>query len=93
MESKKQMNKINKRVKEKELLFQVSNALPKSEAIGFAKTMRTSDKFYVVKVDENPGARDAVRRESWAVVRYPRKGEIIKGCYALWADKREMRIL
>ena len=86
------MNKLNKRVKEKELLFQASNALPKSEAIEFAKTMRTPDKYYIVKVDENPDARDLQRRESWAVVRYPRQGEIVRGCYALWAGKEEMRI-
>ncbi len=52
--------------------------------------MRTPDKYYLYLVDENPDARDVVRRESWAVVRYPREGEIVRGCYALWVDKREM---
>src|ERR1039458_8042555 len=78
------MNKSDRnKGKEKTLMFQVSNALPKSEALGFAKTMRTPDKYYLFLVDENPDARDVVRRESWAVVRYPREGEIVRGCYAL----------
>ena len=65
-------------------MFQVSNALPKSEALGFAQTMakRTHDKYFIYLVDENPDARDIVRRESWAVVRYPREGEIVRRCYA-----------
>ena len=73
-------------------MFQVSNALPKSEALGFAQTMakRTPDKYYIYLVDENPDARDVVRRESWAVARYPREGEIVRGCYALWVDKGEL---
>ena len=85
------MNKSNKKkLKEKQLMFQVSNALPRSEALGFAKTMRTPDEYYIYLVDENPDARDVVRRESWAVVRYPREGEIVRGCYAIWVDKGEL---
>ena len=71
-------------------MFQVSNGLPKSEALGFAKTMRTPDKYFIYLVDENPDARDVVRREAWAVVRYPREGEIVRGCYALWVNKGEL---
>ncbi len=86
------MNKADRnKGKEKTLMFQVSNALPKSEALGFAQTMRTPDKYYIYLVDENPDARDIVRRESWAVVRYPREGEIVRGCYALWVDKGELK--
>ena len=84
------MNKSDRnKGKEKTLMFQVSNALPKSEALGFAQLMakKTPDKYYIYLVDENPDARDVVRRESWAVVRYPREGEIVRGCYALWVDK------
>jgi hypothetical protein len=85
------MNKLNKKIaKEKTLMIQVSNGLPKSEALGFAKTMRTPDKFFIYKVDENPDARDRQRREYWAVVRSPREGEIVRGCYAIWVDREKI---
>ena len=66
------MNASNKnKGKEKTLMFQVSNALPKSEALGFAQTMakKTPDKYFIYLVDENPNVRDVVRRESWVVLR------------------------
>lgn len=69
--------------KEKELMFCVSVNLPKSEAIGFARTMPSDEAYYVYKIAENPKARDACDRESWVVCRYPRNGEIVKGTYAL----------
>ena len=45
------MNTSNRnKGKEKTLMFQVSNALPKSEALGFAQTMakRTPDKYILL---------------------------------------------
>ena len=87
------MNASNKnKGKEKTLMFQVSNALPKSEALGFAQTMakKTPDKYFIYLVDENPNARDVVRREAWVVLRYPREDEIVRGCYALWVGKVEL---
>ena len=72
---------------EKTLMFQISVSLPKSEALGFGKTMTTDEPYYIYRVRENENARDNADRESWVVCRYPRKGEIVKGCYVLWVNE------
>jgi hypothetical protein len=74
----------------KSLIFAVSVSMPKNEAYCFAKSMNGDDKFYIYKTKENLKARDAQRRESWIVTRFPRKGEIVKGTFALWAEKGEL---
>ena len=71
-------------------MFAVTIAMPKNEAFCFAKSMNGDDKFYILKTGENEKARDTQRRESWTVVRFPKKGEIVKGIHALWAKKSEL---
>jgi hypothetical protein len=58
-------NEVKIMDKNKELMFQVSVAMPKAEALSFGKTMPVNgDKYYIYKTKENPKARDAFRRES-----------------------------
>jgi hypothetical protein len=76
--------------KNKELMFQVSIAMPKAEALSFGKTMPQGDKYYVYKTKENPKARDAFRRESWVLVRDLRKGEIVANGSGLFAEKERL---
>lgn len=73
----------------KELLVQVSESLTKSEAFTFARTLWRGDKFYLVKVHENPKATHVARRERWVVARKPRKGEIVKNGVALFVINKE----
>ena len=72
--------------KNKELMFQISIPLPKHEAVSFGRTKTTDEPYYLYKVSENPTATHRSKWESWVVCRYPRKGEIVKGNYALWVE-------
>jgi len=75
----------------KTLMFAISNSLSKSEAISFAKTMNSGDKYYITKVFENPKARHIEDRERWVVVRDVRNGEIVPNGYALFVDSEELQ--
>ena len=72
-------------------MFQVSTNLSEPEAVSFAKTLNPSDKYYLVKVFENPKARHIAERERFVVVRYPRASETVKGGYAKIVDRGELR--
>ena len=77
--------------KNKELMFQVSANLSEPEAVSFAKTLKPNERYYLVKVFDNPKASHLAKRERFVVVRNPRKGEIVQGGYAKFVDKRELR--
>jgi hypothetical protein len=79
-----------KNAKRKELMFQISNSLSRSEAVCFARTLRQDEVHYIVKVFENEDARTTAKKERWVVVRYPRKGENITGAYVFWCGKEEL---
>jgi hypothetical protein len=74
----------------KTLMYAISNSLGKSEAISFAKTINTEDKYYIVCVHRNPKARHIEKRERYVVVRDLRKGEIVPNGYALFTGKQEL---
>jgi len=74
----------------KTLMFAISNSLSKPEAISFAKSINTEDKYYLVCVHKNPKARHIEKRERYVVVRDLRKNEIVPNGYALFADKQEL---
>ena len=78
-------------MKNKQLMFAISNSLSKSEAISFAKTMDGGDKWYITCVYTNPKARHIEDRERWVVVRDVRKGEIVPNGYALFAENGELQ--
>jgi len=77
----------------KTLMFAISNSLSKPEAISFAKTINTEDKYYITCVYRNPKARHIEKRERYVVVRDLRKGEIVPNGYALFADRRELQTI
>lgn len=75
----------------KQLMYQISNTMSEPEAIGFAKTLCTNEEYYIVKVSENPKARHVAKRVRFVVTRYPREKEIVRGCFALFVDRRELQ--
>jgi len=80
-------------MKKKELMFAISNSLPHSEAVCFARTLNPDDPHYLVKVWDNPNARTTAKKERYVVVRYPRKGENVIGAYAFWCGKEDMEAI
>jgi hypothetical protein len=71
-------------------MFAISNSLSKSEAISFAKTINTDDKYYIVCVHRNPKVRHIEKLERYVIVRDLRKGEIVWD--GIGDDKRRVRI-
>lgn len=74
-------------------MFQMSANLSEPEAICFARTLKPDEKYYLVKVSENPKARHIAKRVRFVVVRHHRKGENVKGGYARFVEKGELRIV
>ena len=77
----------------KQLMYAISNSLSKPEAISFAKTINTEDKYYITCVHRNPKARHIEKRERYVVVRDLRKGEIVPNGYALFVDRHELGLI
>ncbi|MGA3287510.1 MAG: hypothetical protein ABSD46_08785 [Bacteroidota bacterium] len=78
-------------MKNKTLMFAISNSLSKSEAISFARTMNGGDKWYITCVHRNPKDRHVEKRERYVVVRDVRKGEIVPNGYALFVENGEVQ--
>jgi hypothetical protein len=76
------------KTKDKALVFAISNSLSKPEAISFAKTLDPNEKYYLVKVSENPKARHLAKREPYVITWNLRKNEIVQNGYELFVDKR-----
>ncbi|HTR81660.1 MAG TPA: hypothetical protein VMM58_08515 [Bacteroidota bacterium] len=77
-------------MKKKELIFAISNAMGKSEAVCFARSLNGDEPKYLVKVWDNPNARTTAKKERYVVVCCPRKGENVIGAYVFWCGKEEM---
>lgn len=77
-------------MKSRQLMFQVSANLSKPEAVSFAKTLKPDEKYYLVKVSENPKVRRIDKRTRFVVVRHPRKGKTVKGGYARFVNRTEL---
>ena len=75
----------------KTLMFAISNSLSKPEAISFAKSINTEDKYYITCVHRNPKARHIEKRERYVVVRDLRKGEIVPNGYALFVENQSLQ--
>jgi hypothetical protein len=75
---------------EKELMVGISVSLSKPEAISFARSLPQWDKYYMVKISENPKARHIARRERFVVVRYPHNGEVVNDGHVMFASKHEL---
>jgi hypothetical protein len=80
-------------MKNKTLMFAISNSLSKPEAISFARTMDKADKWYITCVYRNPEARHIEDRERWVVVRDVRKGEIVPNGYALFVEMQSLNVV
>jgi hypothetical protein len=65
----------------KQLMYAISNSLSKPEAISFAKSINTEDKYYITCVHRNPKARHLEKRERFVVVRDLQKSEIVPNDY------------
>jgi hypothetical protein len=67
----------------------ISVSLSKTEAICFARSLPQYDKYYLVKISENPKARHIAKRERFVVCRHPHKGENVADGHALFTDKSQ----
>jgi hypothetical protein len=49
------------------------------------------DKYYLVKISENPKARHIAKRERYVVVRYPHNGEAVSNGHAMFVCGSELQ--
>ena len=77
----------------KQLMYAISNSLSKPEAISFAKTLDQNEKWYLVKVSENPKARHLAKRERYVVVRNLHEKEIVPNGNALFAENQNLQMV
>ena len=73
-----------------ELMVGISVSLSKPEAISFARSLPQRDKYYLVKISENPNARHIAKRERFVVCRYPHDGEGVDDGHAMFTDSTQM---
>jgi hypothetical protein len=83
------MNIKNKDKEGKELMVGITVSLSKAEAISFARSLPQWDKYYLVKISENPEARHIAKRERFVVARYPHTGENVDDGHAMFIDSRQ----
>jgi len=76
---------------DKELMFVVTKSLSMQEAESFARSLRTSDTYYLAKVWENPNERRKSKRERYVVCRDLRNGEIVTDGYGEYFKKQELK--
>lgn len=73
-----------------ELMVGISVSLSKPEAISFARSLPQWDKYYLVKISENPHAGHIAKRERFVVVRYPHNGENVGDGHAMFTDSGQL---
>jgi hypothetical protein len=78
-------------MEKKELMWAISVSLSKPEAIQFARSLNGWDKYYLVKISENPKARHIAKRERYVVVRYPHNGEAVSNGHAMFVCGSELQ--
>ena len=76
--------------KNKILMYAISNVMSEPEAISFVKILEPNEKYFLVKVSENPRARHVAKRKRFVIVRYPKDGELVTNGYALFTNKEEL---
>jgi hypothetical protein len=77
-------------VNKKELVWAISVSLSKPEAIQFARSLNGCDKYYLMKISENPKERHVAKRERFIVVRYPHKGEVVPDGHAVFVHRSKL---
>lgn len=75
---------MGKHTQKKQLMVGISVSLSRAEAICFARSLPQRDKYYLVKISENPKARHIAKRERFVVSRYPHKGENVANGHAMF---------
>jgi len=75
----------------KQLMCAISVSLSKPEAIQFARSLDGSDKYFLVKISENPKARHIAKRERFIVVRHLHKGEVVPDGWTVFVTVDELR--
>jgi hypothetical protein len=84
------MNKKDWNRDNKELMVGITVSLSKAEAISFARSLPQCDKYYLVKISENPHARHIAKRERFVVVRYPHNGESVDDGHAMFENSNRL---
>ncbi|MBM4160971.1 MAG: hypothetical protein FJ217_07720 [Ignavibacteria bacterium] len=80
-------------MEKKELMWAISVSLSKPEAIQFAKSLDGSDRYYLLKISENPKARHIAKRERFIVVRYPHNGKTVPNGHAVFVCVNELQLV
>jgi len=77
---------VGKTENKTELMVGISVSLSRPEAISFARSLPQTDKYYLVKISENPYARHIAKRERFVVVRRPHEGEPVVDGHAMFVQ-------
>jgi len=74
-------------------MWAISVSLSKPEAISFARSLDGCDKYYLVKISENPKSRHVGKRERFVVVRYAHKREAVPDRHAAFVCMNELEVV
>ena len=74
-------------MKKREMLFGMSVAMSKEEAIHFKERLDPGEEYFLVKVSEHPRDRHLDRKERYVVVRPPKKGEWVPSAYRVFNER------
>ena len=77
-------------MKGKKLYFGMSVALPLEEAVAFKKSLGNEDKYFLMKVRDNPKDVHVDRRQRYMVLREPREGEYIPAALRVFAGREKL---
>jgi hypothetical protein len=83
---------VGKKENKTELMVGISVSLSKPEAISFARSLPQWDKYYLVKISENPNARHIAKRERFIVCRYPHKDESVADGQAMFTEQNSLEL-
>jgi len=77
-------------MKGKKMYFGMSVALPLEEAVAFKKSLGNGDKYFLMKVRDNPKDVHVDRRQRYVVLREPREWEYIPAAWRVFARASEL---
>jgi len=77
-------------MKGKNLYFGMSVALPLEEAVEFKKSLGDGDKYFLLKVKNDPKNVHIDRRSLYMVLREPRRDELIRDAYTVYCDENDL---
>lgn len=71
-------------------MVQVSATLSEIEAILFARTLNSNEKYWLVKTHENKKESHVAKRERFVIVRNVRAGERVVGSWGKLVEPRDL---